>query len=175
MSNHTMIAVGALALLAGLALGCESSGRDEGPGEDQITVGVEQETAMCEDLVTSSSTQPVAKTAGAEIGAGGAIDAQPGRKEILFTDFEGQLGGFIRLSINPENETPVFALLDDDVEFAAVDSSGAEVDYIEHDDGSDVCDDAAGRFLWVVAGSENHLRFGPTSADSVFLVLETVD
>ena len=170
---------GSLALVmivaAALSLGCGDSGRDGDDDEYQIEVSAEQESEMCDDLVTASSTSPVPKTAGAEIGAGGAIDAQPGRKEILLTDFEGELGGYIRLSINPDNETPVFLLFDTDLPFAAVDSGGAEVDYVEHSDGSSLCEDAAGRYLWVVTGSENHLRFGPTDEESLFLVLETVD
>jgi hypothetical protein len=168
---------GSVALLAALLAplpGCDFDGRD-GDGLEEVPpeIGAEQEAAMCERLYSSSSTGALPKTAGAAIGEGGAVDAAAGRKTINLVDFEGQQGGYVRLSINPENETPVFLMHAQDVPFAAVHEDGTEVDY--EDAKEPVCTDAEGRYLWVVKGAENHLRFGPTSASSVDLVVEVVE
>jgi hypothetical protein len=153
-----------------LLAGCGLDDRDTGLEEVPPEIGAEQEQAMCDALFSSASTGALPKTAGDAIGAGGAVDAAAGRKTINLVDYQGQKGGFIRLSINPENETPVFLMHLQDVPFAAVREDGTEVDYC--DAGDAVCADVAGRFLWIVQGSENHLRFGPTSATSVDIVIE---
>lgn len=163
-----------LAALAGLLLvGCDPSDRDTGLEEVPPEIGAGQEQAMCDALFSSSSTGALPKTAGAAIGEGGAVDAAAGRKTINLVEFEGQMGGFVRLSINPENETAVFLMHTQDVPFAAVREDGTEVDY--YDTGDAVCADAAGRYLWIVKDSENHLRFGPTAETSVDLVIEVVE
>lgn len=165
-----------LALVTAVALalaGCGLGDRDTGLEEEPPEIGAEQEQAMCDALFSSSSTGALPKTAGASIGEGGALDAAAGRKTINLVDFEGQKGGFVRLSINPENLTPVFLMHAQDVPFAAVHEDGTEVDY--YDAGDAVCADAKGRYLWIVQDSENHLRFGPTPADSVDIVIEVVE
>jgi hypothetical protein len=165
-----------LSMLAGAALlvaGCDLSDRDTGLEEVPPEIGAEQEQAMCDALFSSASTGALPKTAGAAIGEGGAVDAAAGRKTIDLVEFEGQLGGYVRLSIAPENLTPVFLMHAEDVPFAAVHEDGTEVDY--YDSGDAVCADAEGRYLWIVGGSENHLRFGPTAATSVDIVIEVVE
>ena len=164
-----MIVVGILAVACG-------SDDEEGSGLEggEIEVSAEREQAMCDDLNSNPSTTPLPQTAGAAIGEGGAINAASGKKIIDFVDFEGQNGGYIRLAIDPANQSPVFLLLDADVDFAAVHEDGSEVDYLESGNSSELCPEAEGRYLWIVSGSENHLRFGPTSATSVALVIETL-
>jgi hypothetical protein len=154
---------------------CGSGDDDSGLEQTPIAVSEERELAMCDDLNSNPSTAPIPKTAGAEIGAGGAVNGAPGKKVIEFVDFEGQSGGYIRLAIDPEKQQPVFLMLDADVGFAAVHEDGTEVDYLEQDDSSELCPEAAGRYLWVVKDSENHLRFGPTAAGSVAIVIETLN
>jgi hypothetical protein len=164
----------ALAALAGLLLsGCDPSDRDTGLDDPPPEIGAEQEQSMCDNLFSGSSTGALPKTAGATIDEGGAVDAAAGRKTIDLVEFEGQMGGYVRLSIAPENLTPVFLMHAQDVPFAAVREDGTEVDY--YDTGDAVCADAAGRYLWIVRDSENHLRFGPTSATSVDIVIEVVE
>jgi hypothetical protein len=164
----------ALSALAGLLLhGCDLSDRDTGLEEVPPEIGAEQEQAMCDNLFSSSSTGSLPKTAGATIDEGGAVDAAAGRKTIDLVEFEGQMGGFVRLSIHPDNKSAVFLMHAQDVPFAAVREDGTEVDY--YDAGDSVCTDAAGRYLWIVRDSENHLRFGPTSATSVDIVIEVVE
>ena len=160
---------GAALLLAGCGLGDRDTGLEEVPPE----IGAEQEQAMCDRLFASSSTGALPKTAGAMIGEGGAVDATAGRKTVNLVDFEGQKGGYVRLSVSPDNESPVFLMQIQDVPFAAVHEDGTEVDY--YDAGDPVCTDAEGRYLWIVRGSENHLRFGPTSATSIDIVIEVVE
>jgi len=164
------------AVAAGILIAsCGPTEDDESGLEgDDIHISAEHEQAMCDDLLSSPSTSPVPKTAGAAIGEGGAINAVPGKKIIEFVPFEGQNGGYIRLAIDPANQTAVFLMLDDDVGFAVVHEDGSAVDYLESGGSSEQCPEAEGRYLWIVEGSENHLRFGPTSASSVALVLETV-
>jgi hypothetical protein len=165
-----------LLLLLGISLAACGSGDDEAPGLDggEIQVSAEHEQAMCDDLNSNPSTAPVPKTAGSAIGEGGAINATPGKKVIEFVDFEGQKGGYIRLAIDPANQSAVFLMLDADVGFAAVHEDGSEVDFLESGDSSELCPEAEGRYLWIVKDSENHLRFGPTSHTSVALVIETL-
>jgi hypothetical protein len=163
-------------LLVWISAGACGAGDDGGSGIEggEIQVSAEREQAMCDDLNSNPSTAPIPKTAGAEIGDGGAINAAAGKKVIEFVDFEGQKGGFIRLAIDPANQSAVFLMLDDAVGFAAVHDDGSEVDYLESGDSSELCPEAQGRYLWIVEESENHLRFGPTSASSVALVIETL-
>lgn len=164
-------------LSVGLVVAACSAGEEDGSGleGDPIHVSEEHEQAMCDDLNSNPSTAPVPKTAGAEIGEGGAINAAPGKKIIEFVSFEGQNGGYIRLALDPQNQPAVFLMLDDDVSFAAVLEDGTEVDYLEQGDSSELCPEAEGRYLWIIEDSENHLRFGPTSATQVDLVIETLD
>ena len=162
-----------LGLTSLLATACALDERSNGLEDVPITVSEQQEQTMCEQLAGGSSTGQLPKTAGTDIGEGGAIDATSGLKTIELVEFGGQLGGFVRLSVSPDSQTAVFAMLADDVPFTPITEDGVEVDLL--DPGETVCSDAAGRFLWVVADSENHLRFGPTELDTVRLVLETVD
>ncbi|MBW2276785.1 MAG: hypothetical protein JRF63_04790 [Deltaproteobacteria bacterium] len=163
-------------LLAGILVVACGSGDDEGSGLEggEITVSAEREQAMCDDLNSNPSTAPLPKTAGTAIGEGGAINAASGKKVIDFVDFEGHNGGYIRLAIDPANQSAVFLMLDTDVGFAAVHEDGTEVDYLESGNSSELCPETDGRYLWIVKDSENHLRFGPTSASSVDLVIETL-
>ncbi|MFO8072843.1 MAG: hypothetical protein R6V85_13300 [Polyangia bacterium] len=162
------------AVLASLiaSAACDTEDRSSGLDEGEIVVGAEQEEAMCENLSTEPSTGQVPKTAGTALGEGGAIDASSGRKTVELVEYEEQNGGYLRLSINPDDNTPVFMMLDADVPFAAVREDGTEVDEI--DAGEPVCTEAAVRSLWIVSEFENHLRFGPTDLSSLHIVLETV-
>jgi len=164
------------ALLSGIFIAACGAGDDEGSGLEggEIQVSAEREQSMCDDLNSNPSTAPIPKTAGASIGEGGAINAAPGKKVIEFVDFEGQSGGYIRLAIDPANHSAVFLMLDADVGFAAVLDDGSEVDYLESGTSSEICPEAEGRYLWIVKDSENHLRFGPTAATQVALVIETL-
>jgi hypothetical protein len=165
------------ALFVALVAAAACGGDDDDSGLEQtpIQVSEERELAMCDDLNSNPSTSQVPKTAGGAIGEGGAVNGAPGKKEIEFVDFEGQNGGFIRLAIDPAKQQPVFLMLDADVGFAAVHEDGSEVDYLEAGASSDLCPEAEGRYLWVVKDSENHLRFGPTAAGSVAIVIETLN
>jgi hypothetical protein len=180
MTSANRITAGGLTtaslLAAALTVACGGND-DDGSGLEEVPIEVSatQEQSMCDDLNSNPSTAPLPKVAGAAINEGDAIAGQPGKKVIDFVDFQGQHGGYIRLAIDPDKHTPVFLMLEQDVGFAAVYEDNSEVTYIESGSSSELCPEAAGRYLWKVEGGENHLRFGPTAASSVDLVFETVD
>ena len=161
-----------------LAMGLAACGADErgGAGEPaDIEVTADQEQAMCDVLTTTVGTGPIPVTTSADMESAPGIDAQPGKKPVTLTDFEGQNGGYLRLSIDPANNTPVFIMFDDPMPFEVVREDGEVVDFDDAAEGSDLCAAAGGRYTWFVSSSTNYLAFGPTENVNFDLMLETVD
>jgi len=174
MRPTSSIQILAVAAALPVLFGCGGGDR-EGDETVDVEVTADQELAMCDDLTASVSTGQIPKTAGATMDSCGAIDAQPGRKTVEFVDFEGQNGGYLRLTVSPEAEPPVFLLMSKEVPLEVVREDGEEVDFLEEGDSSDLCEEAGGRYLWVVAESANYLRFGPTEFTTLQFVIEPVD
>jgi hypothetical protein len=175
MKSAAAVAILPWVLATGLAA-CGEDERGRGAGEPgDIQVSADQEQAMCDMLIATVGTGPVPITAGADMESAPGIDAQPGKKPVTLTDFEGQNGGYLRLSIDPANNTPVFIMFDDPMPFEVVREDGEVVDFDDAAEGSDLCDAAAGRYTWWVSVSENYLLFGPTEQLNFDLVLEVVD
>ncbi|MBW2531908.1 MAG: hypothetical protein JRI55_10520 [Deltaproteobacteria bacterium] len=168
---HQIFATALLALLS--PTGCDPDSRDYDPDSGEpIEVSEAQELDMCDNF-GASTYKPV--SAGADIDSCGAVDAQPGLKRIALAEINGGRGGLLRLSLQPENESPAFLMLDTELPFRVVREDDSEVHFLEEGLSSDLCDEARGRYLWIVDGSTNYLEFGPTAVESVDLVLEVVE
>jgi hypothetical protein len=173
MKSAAMPAIFSWAFAVGLAA-CGDDSRGNNTAAD-IVVSAEQEQSMCDILTATVGTGPVPALAGADMESASAINAQPGKKPITLTDFEGQHGGYVRLSIDPASYTPVILMFDDSMPFEVVREDGEVVDFHEAADSSDLCPAAGGRYTWSVHESTNYLVFGPTDHVNFDLVLETID
>ena len=149
-------------------------GGDGGP-DPTIEVSTEQEEAMCDLLTSEGGTVPAPLYAGADMESAPPLDVGPGKKPIHLTDFEGANGGYLRLTLDPDLDTPVILMFEDVMPLAVVRENGSTVELFEAADGSDLCTVAGGRYTWFVSGSANYLKFGPTENVNFDLVLETVD
>jgi hypothetical protein len=164
-----------LCALAAASAGCDGDARDGGDAGADIGVGAAQEQAMCDVLSATVGTGPIPVQASADLAGAPGMSAQPGKKPVTLTAFEGQNGGYVRLTLEPALATPVLLMLDEAIPFAAVREDGAAVDLHDAADGSELCPIAGGRYTWFVSGSTNYLRFGPTEHVSFNVVLEPVD
>lgn len=149
--------------------GCEGSGPE---GEKAPPVSVEQEQAMCDSLTSSGSTVSLPIQAGGTTAESDAMTAS-GAKTIELGDFQGALGGYIELK--PLDGIPLIMLVREDVPVEVVDAAGEAVFYTDKTDGSEVCDEARGRLLWVVENAPNYLEIGPSSQAEVTVSLEVVE
>lgn len=173
MKTAAIRTISSFVLATGLAAcGEDTRGND---GATDIEVSAEQEQSMCDILTEPVGTGPIPALAGADMESASAINAQPGRKPITLTDFDGQHGGYVRLSIDPTSYTPVFLMFDEAMPFEVVREDGEVVEFHEAADSSDLCPAAGGRYAWSVHESPNYLVFGPTDNVDFYLVLETVD
>ena len=153
-----------------------SGGGNDGGGEDPtIDVSAEQEQAMCDILTSDVGTGLATIYAGADAESAPPLDAGPGRKPIHLAELEGQNGGYLRLTVDPANDSPVILMFDDPIPVEVVLEDGAAVEFFEEASGSDLCDAAGGRYTWFVSGSANYLVFGPTDEVNFNLVLEIVE
>ncbi len=159
----------ALGLVGLLFAACDAGSSRE------IDVTPAQEQAMCDILSSDPSTGPVPKQAAAAIAGAPGLSAAATKMPVELTDFQGGKGGYVRLTLDPANETPVFLMFDESVPFAVVREDGSTVSFFEEAEESELCDAARGRYSWFVEKSVNYLVFGPTEATSLDLVLETVD
>jgi hypothetical protein len=173
MKTAAIRTISSLVLATGLSA-CDLDSRGDNTAAD-FDVSAEQEQSMCDILTATVGTGPVPALAGADMESASAISAQPGKKPITLTDFEGQHGGYVRLSIDPASYTPVFLMFDDAMPFEVVREDGEAVDFHDAADSSDLCPAAGGRYTWAVSESTNYLVFGPTDNVNFDLVLETID
>jgi len=175
MKTTAVLVISFWALAACLAA-CGSGGRgDDDANAPDIDVTAEQEQAMCDLLNTDVGTTPATANAGADMESAPGINAQPGKKPIHLTDFEGQKGGYLRLTIDPALSSPVLLMFEDVMPFQVVREDGEAVDLHDAAESSELCPAAGGRYTWFVSGSTNYLVFGPTDNVNFDLVLETVD
>jgi hypothetical protein len=160
-----------------LALAPAACGGDDGGADAaaDIDVSADQEQAMCDILSAAVGTGPIPALAGADAQSAAAISAQPGKKPVTLTDFEGLHGGYLRLTVDPALGKAVLLMLDEAMPFEVVLEDGETVDLHDAADGSDLCTAAAGRYTWFVSGGTNYLVFGPTEHVDFNLVIETVD
>jgi hypothetical protein len=154
--------------------GVDGGGGDGGP-DPTIDVSAEQEEAMCDVLTSEPGTVPASIYAGADMESAPSLDVGPGKKLIHLIAFEGENGGYLRLTLDPALEAPVILMFEDAMPLAVVREDGSTVDFFEAAEGSDLCAAAGGRYTWFVSGSTNYLAFGPTENVNFDLVLETVD
>ena len=161
-------------LALGLAAALGACAGDEG-APPAIDVGAEQEEAMCEILAAGYGTGPVPVDAAAELADAPGISAVPGRRPVVLADLGSDWGGYLRLSVDPANESPVILMFDEPMQFAAVLEDGSPVDLVDATAGSELCPEAAGRYTWYVAGGENYLEFSGADNPTFNLVLEVVD
>jgi hypothetical protein len=183
MSTAVMrtIALGAVAALAACAGGADAVGGVDGGGGDgggadpTIEVGAEQEEAMCDLLMGEPGTVPAPLYAGADPASAPALDVEPGKKPIHLTDFEGQNGGYLRLTLDPALGEPVLLMHEDAMPFAVELEDGSAVEPFEAGAGSELCPGAGGRYTWFVSGGANYLVFGPTENVNFDLVIEIVE
>jgi hypothetical protein len=156
------------------AVGGVDGGGDGGP-DPTIEVSAAQEQAMCDLLAADPGTLPAPLYAGPDMESAPPLDVGPGKKPIHLTDFEGQNGGYLRLTLDPAADAPVILMFEDAMPLEVVREDGSIVDFFEAAEGSDLCAAAGGRYTWFVSGSANYLVFGPTENVNFDLVLETVD
>jgi hypothetical protein len=155
--------------------GGADGGGDGGNAAATIEVSAEQEQAMCDLLASDPGTLPAPLYAGADVESAPALDVGPGKKPIHLTDFEGQNGGYLRLTLDPALDASVILMFEDAMPLEVVLGDGSIVEFFEAAEGSDVCAAAGGRYTWFVSGGANYLKFGPTENVNFDLVLETVD
>jgi hypothetical protein len=170
MSGTKIFSVSASGFLLAAAL----AACDDGSARE-IDVSAEQEASMCDVLAGSASTGPVPKQASADEAQAPNLSAQGIKQQVELTEFEGAYGGYLKLTIDPAAETPVFLLLDEAVPLEIVRADGSSAPFFEGAEESALCDEAGGRYSWFVSKSVNYLLFGPTDVTSLDLVLETVD
>lgn len=102
------------------------------------------------------------------------VDVPHTRYDVALTDVAGGQGGWVRLPVGTAGDVIVF--LDTDIAVAAFAADGsAETPAEAHAGYSDACDSVAGRWVFELSVGETMLRFGPTEATTVSMVVEQGD
>jgi len=164
-----------LVLGAFLALAACGSGGGEEESALQIDVSQEQEEQLCEILSSDVTTTPLAVDATPSIADADGIAATAGKKPVVLAEIDGGYGGYLKITLDPANQSPVILMFDEPMSFEPVLEDGSKVELVDAADGSELCDAAEGRYTWYVSGGTNYLSFSGAESAAFNLVFETVD
>lgn len=152
-------------LISALSLGALVFGAACAPGPESEHGGPEAEA--CEHLQEGPSSS---HTAGTDFDGAPDISEPHLRHDVSLIEIVDGNGGSVAYAAGEAGELYVF--LSADIPLAVYDSSGSPIAIAASEQGSELCDEVAARHLVGVEVGTYELRFGPTEATEVSVVIE---